>query len=181
MVFRAASTVFPTCVGVFLTNGNRKIRSRSLPHVRGGVSRKPAGAGACPPSSPRAWGCFQKFEIRSNSPEVFPTCVGVFPHGLSFPLTTHRLPHVRGGVSHSFTGLNRRNRSSPRAWGCFSRIMAQKLPLPVFPTCVGVFLAELDLLCNLQRLPHVRGGVSNSGRRKDGHFPSSPRAWGCFL
>ena len=74
----------------------------------------------------------------------------------------------------------RKWKSSPRAWGCFSRHAPWVIRGTVFPTCVGVFLPRPPEHLPFFRLPHVRGGVSFYS------FPilpkrlSSPRAWGCF-
>ena len=50
--------VFPTCVGVFLSEGGPGFSRRRLPHVRGGVSEKVFRVVFRTASSPRAWGCF---------------------------------------------------------------------------------------------------------------------------
>ena len=50
----------------------------------------------------------------------------------------------------------------------------------VFPTCVGVFLADFVRADFIRRLPHVRGGVSNHDSLARIVTVSSPRAWGCF-
>ena len=50
----------------------------------------------------------------------------------------------------------------------------------VFPTCVGVFLLVVRLLCRGVSLPHVRGGVSAPAPMARLSRRSSPRAWGCF-
>ena len=50
---------------------------------------------------------------------VFPTCVGVFPLPEELPARPLRLPHVRGGVSVRTRIDQKRQESSPRAWGCF--------------------------------------------------------------
>ena len=52
--------------------------------------------------------------------------------------------------------------------------------MPVFPTCVGVFLAEAMGTKPATRLPHVRGGVSKRRAKRQREKSSSPRAWGCF-
>ena len=172
--------VFPTCVGVFqFEEYPRGLRAR-LPHVRGGVSvllyllHEPGG------SSPRAWGCFLNRAMEEAKVSVFPTCVGVF-------LTSGRgedhivcLPHVRGGVSPSFTSRSGNHMSSPRAWGCFSDSPGFLFLSGVFPTCVGVFLTAAALIWLSRCLPHVRGGVSAPGDPRNAQRQSSPRAWGCF-
>ena len=152
-----------------------------LPHVRGGVSEAVQGLQLTDQSSPRAWGCFRKRQSVVRLTRVFPTCVGVFPVVVDGVGYTVGLPHVRGGVSCS-SGRRRVYRwSSPRAWGCFHDPPAPQSQAPVFPTCVGVFLSSLKRPRYSGRLPHVRGGVSNSPGQLKPPYPSSPRAWGCFL
>src|SRR5690606_17870187 len=111
---------------------------------------------------------------------VFPTSVGVF-------LCIHRprlyplgLPHVRGGVSGLAQCLRDAAESSPRPWGCFPPTHPGTAPFPVFPTSVGVFPPYTSWDGTSPGLPHVRGGVSGSGRRRRSGRWSSPRPWGCF-
>ena len=70
---------------------------------------------------------------------VFPTCVGVFLADLFLEAFIRGLPHVRGGVSMERIFRNFGEKSSPRAWGCFSRLSRTSVRKGVFPTCVGVF------------------------------------------
>ena len=70
--------------------------------------------------------------------------------------------------------------SSPRAWGCFGRIVRYSIGSAVFPTCVGVFRYQKRAALLSGRLPHVRGGVSKMRFVGKGVKLSSPRAWGCF-
>ncbi len=71
--------VFPTPVGVFPRQRQRRYRWRCLPHARGGVSYKK--------------------EALIALAMVFPTPVGVFPHLASAGQLSAGLPHARGGVS----------------------------------------------------------------------------------
>ena len=71
--------------------------------------------------------------------------------------------------------------SSPRAWGCFRFFISRPEADGVFPTCVGVFLADLTTYEGLKGLPHVRGGVSSHFLLLFWFLLSSPRAWGCFF
>ncbi len=71
--------VFPTPVGVFLLITTLLVRFFCLPHARGGVSDHQRGFMLTKWSSPRPWGCFYDDGKLGNSPEVFPTPVGVFP------------------------------------------------------------------------------------------------------
>ena len=91
--------VFPTCVGVFLIATGIARGDVRLPHVRGGVSFFIVRLIVHPPSSPRAWGCFQAAIGFYLFPLVFPTCVGVFLEPCSARPGASCLPHVRGGVS----------------------------------------------------------------------------------
>ena len=70
--------VFPTHVGVFLTNLHFYPLLVCLPHARGGVSPYVALSSACAESSPRTWGCFQRPLHTPAQAFVFPTHVGVF-------------------------------------------------------------------------------------------------------
>ena len=107
--------------------------------------------------------------------------MGVFPVVVDGVGYTVGLPHVRGGVSMIRQRRNHRLPSSPRAWGCFLGDVYEAYRAEVFPTCVGVFLSSLKRPRYSGRLPHVRGGVSNSPGQLKPPYPSSPRAWGCFL
>ena len=152
--------VFPTCVGVFLCCMLFCSTEASLPHVRGGVSALRRRLEYLPVSSPRAWGCF----------------------GYSLVAVQHKggLPHVRGGVSEGGLYAARLQASSPRAWGCFLNRCSSRCTLPVFPTCVGVFLVLTLGRFHARSLPHVRGGVSVQPTGLASGYLSSPRAWGCF-
>src|SRR6056297_4137882 len=50
----------------------------------------------------------------------------------------------------------------------------------VFPTGVGVFLGQGDVIVEVAGLPHGRGGVSENESSATPVSLSSPRAWGCF-
>ena len=71
--------VFPTCVGVFLTNGPSKILSAKY--------------------YPHAWGCFLSPLWIWLPEHVFPTCVGVFLTVTASTFNIVSIPHMRGGVS----------------------------------------------------------------------------------
>ncbi len=76
--FFTFSSVFPTCVGVFLKASSPFAPKERLPHMRGGVSLTRAGIPEVSPSSPHAWGCFPVAHHFHGQVQVFPTCVGVF-------------------------------------------------------------------------------------------------------
>ena len=154
--------VFPTPVGVFLHVPGRAVRSRSLPHARGGVSRWSSLAAIWTWSSPRPWGCFWNCPANFWRSAVFPTPVGVFLESKRLSFSFTGLPHARGGVSWMRTPIHDRLQSSPRPWGCFFvRIDAINF-CNVFPTPVGVFLRRGGQRRGYLRLPHARGGVSNT-------------------
>ena len=90
------------------------------------------------------------------------------------------LPHARGGVSEELAICAWNRLSSPRSWGCFRIPPPPFLPEGVFPTLVGVFPGQGEVLLPHWRLPHARGGVSKKGPRLVSGVRSSPRSWGCF-
>ena len=106
--------------------------------------------------------------------------MGVFLVAFALSAAWLCLPHVRGGVSPRQCEAPPRRWSSPRAWGCFLPADEEPHQLPVFPTCVGVFLLVSRAFSIASGLPHVRGGVSDSLFIFSGLRTSSPRAWGCF-
>ena len=71
-------------------------------------------------------------------------------------------------------------RSSPRSWGCFCAIGADRIEDFVFPTLVGVFPTTFRATTDSSSLPHARGGVSSRFKPPQRTAPSSPRSWGCF-
>ena len=171
---------FPTCVGVFHKRPGRDRTRRRLPHVRGGVSTALEGTDLAIVTSPRAWGCFCLL-IRCRKIVVdFPTCVGVFLGRGRGRGPEERLPHVRGGVSPAALMMSHMSKTSPRAWGCFRRVLRVHGSRKDFPTCVGVFLTAMKSRYLHIRLPHVRGGVSSSHSPTRTPSWTSPRAWGCF-
>ena len=90
------------------------------------------------------------------------------------------LPHARGGVSPSPPLWPCPARSSPRSWGCFFAERGICVADWVFPTLVGVFLGQPLPGIERLRLPHARGGVSQSASLFSRATSSSPRSWGCF-
>ena len=133
-------TVFPTPVGVFLSDDTCASVAEGLPHTRGGVSNSDFEHGCLAWSSPHPWGCFLGKQRCRCHLVVFPTPVGVFLHERSFHALVERLPHTRGGVSGSLTGPWEMLGSSPHPWGCFLFHGMFLFFVGVFPTPVGVFL-----------------------------------------
>ena len=106
--------------------------------------------------------------------------MGVFLKAWILAHRENGLPHVRGGVSPARRPSKRPSTSSPRAWGCFQSWGRTWRSYVVFPTCVGVFPGLLSAPWLSTGLPHVRGGVSQTGWADIDSLLSSPRAWGCF-
>ena len=167
-------------MGVFLCRSLRTGTRKSLPHARGGVSRRFFPPRLCDRSSPRTWGCFLTAPNPARAVTVFPTHVGVFPTSASMTLRNSSLPHARGGVSALEDELGRGKRSSPRTWGCFHSIYKLVKAVKVFPTHVGVFHNGITFTRASQGLTHARGGVSMVFDSSDRIDLSSPRTWGCF-
>ena len=111
---------------------------------------------------------------------VFPTPVGVFPWPCLQGRRFRRLPHARGGVSNTFPLQVFVKKSSPRPWGCFWHGDYALDAWAVFPTPVGVFPWPCLQGRRFRRLPHARGGVSNTFPLQVFVKKSSPRPWGCF-
>ena len=131
-------------------------------------------------SSPRPWGCFYVAGYVCKKIAVFPTPVGVFLTSKPEQAKPARLPHARGGVSPARRPCLRKGRSSPRPWGCFFFGSGAVSYSTVFPTPVGVFLTAPGSRLAALRLPHARGGVSDTKAITARSIRSSPRPWGCF-
>ena len=106
--------------------------------------------------------------------------MGVFLANRVRPVQCHGLPHARGGVSQRAISGRHPLGSSPRPWGCFRQAGAAVAEVGVFPTPVGVFLfRELHTLA-YRRLPHARGGVSETAPVTHGHKQVFPTPVGVF-
>ena len=157
------ASVFPTHVGVFLSDATYQLERQSLPHARGGVSRSHPCNCESTSSSPRTWGCFRKDQYNSVINAVFPTHMGVFPLHFFGERVSESLPHARGGVSSNPPCSGPATASSPRTWGCFPGEAIGVDVLGVFPTHVGVFPGHGQTPRLSVRLPHACGGVSPLG------------------
>ena len=131
--------VFPTHVGVFPEQCRSDLPRCCLPHACGGVSKGSSRGLSQLESSPRMWGCFYCTYTRAAFLSVFPTHVGVFRFSTTLGCARSGLPHACGGVSNELRKTHTRKASSPRMWGCFSRLSRIEALLEVFPTHVGVF------------------------------------------
>ena len=77
---------------------------------------------------------------------VFPTPVGVFPDYLDRLMDEIGLPHTRGGVSFDTALGTTASTSSPHPWGCFHWSLQTMSTHGVFPTPVGVFLLQKNMV-----------------------------------
>ncbi len=171
--------VFPACAGVFLLASVGPSFAKSLPRVRGGVSKVALVRCFLVVSSPRARGCFHNRNDFKTDSGVFPACAGVFLCGEWAGAIEDGLPRVRGGVSTLVNQTIDIHESSPRARGCFhNRCLHVNIRI-VFPACAGVFLPISIEKTHSTGLPRVRGGVSTRVYTPDGYGMSSPRARGC--
>ena len=89
-------------------------------------------------------------------------------------------PHARGGVSPEVVIDTALWKFSPRPWGCFSARLTTSPCSLVFPTPVGVFPVQFQLITLLFCFPHARGGVSTEKSITQYLKWFSPRPWGCF-
>ena len=172
--------VFPTPVGVFPYDAAFAATIGGLPHARWGVSGHPPAGLPLLLSSPRPWGCFRGGSAVLGGRRVFPTPVGVFLMSASMRRPGRGLPHARGGVSYYGKHLASSRQSSPRPWGCFSRLSSPRRSSWVFPTPVGVFPRLWRSEMARSSLPYTRGGVSIADGTRFAAVKSSPRPWGCF-
>ena len=92
-------SVFPTCVGMFLTEVICQGRRR-FPHVCGDVSSNKVKQEKNWLFSPRVWGCFLYINLYTGADYVFPTCVGMFPKQKDKVEAKRGFPHVCGDVSY---------------------------------------------------------------------------------
>ena len=106
--------------------------------------------------------------------------MGVFPSVKSYKWRCISLPHACGGVSLGVYLRDDKGVSSPRLWGCFRGRVPGSPDQRVFPTPVGVFLADGQCGAGQGGLPHACGGVSPWTSLSRSSSLSSPRLWGCF-
>ena len=110
-------SVFPTCVGMFLTQVSLSGPSFSFPHVCGDVSPAVVVSIINGSFSPRVWGCFASSGCHPRNTLVFPTCVGMFLWWQGPPHAGRCFPHVCGDVSGLRDPDADASAFSPRVWG----------------------------------------------------------------
>ena len=111
--------VFPTPVGVFLTEPIGWEFCSGLPHTHKNISSASISIRCQIESSPHPWGCFLLKIYKTPEGLVFPTPVGVFLNDILLAIDAASLPHARGGVSDGDLMGALTYKSSPRPWGCF--------------------------------------------------------------
>ena len=131
--------VFPTHVGVYLTVDGDFRELKGFPHTRGGVPRMALD--------------------RHCQPSVFPTHVGVYLVKTPLKHLSCSFPHTRGGVPWYANFLEEWREFSPHTWGCTADMAHAPADNTVFPTHVGVYLANTGECLRRYRFPHTRGGV----------------------
>ena len=117
---QSTERVFPTHVGMFLSERTDSMHTASFPHACGDVPFRVSLVHLERMFSPRMWGCS-----------------GGGPHDF---LGSTRFPHACGDVPLSRRGSKRLFRFSPRMWGCSAISDGRRQSLKVFPTHVGMFL-----------------------------------------
>jgi len=112
---------------------------------------------------------------------VFPTCVGVFLAAITSSVRFRRSSPHAWGVSNQAELASMFVRSSPPVVGCFRDESSNICPGVVFPTCVGVFLADMAEVRTSRCLPHARGGVSGFCKVEISRGSVFPTRVGVFL
>ena len=139
---RKTSRVFPTYVGVIPGQPWGCAGTCRIPHIRGGDPGGRIDSFDRLRYSPHTWGWSLLRPFPWSSQRVFPTYVGVIPADTSLIVAFSCIPHIRGGDPGTYWEVDKSGRYSPRTWG-WSRPPKFLLPfLTVFPTYVGVILAE---------------------------------------
>ena len=133
---------------------------KSLPRIRGGVSRENVSIIGDILSSPHTRGCFQTPSSCRSRRRVFPAYAGVFPLPVRCMSVQSSLPRIRGGVSRMLYAVQRHQ--------------------AVFPAYAGVFLEDPDFVPLAVCLPRIRGGVSFCEKACLSGAVSSPHTRGCF-
>ncbi len=131
--------VFPTHVGVYLTNRRPRPHNPSFPHTCGGVPVLFDERLISHEFSPHMWGCTQGCETAICTVKVFPTHVGVYLSTGDFGHIFESFPHTCGGVPTSWMLSQPLTSFSPHMWGCTFRIRHHPACGSVFPTHVGVY------------------------------------------
>ena len=131
-------------------------------------------------SSPHTRGCFLHRAMRIHGQLVFPAYAGVFPFRHSARPTSRSLPRIRGGVSNPIQRLKSCVRVFPAYAGVFPSYKLILNGTPVFPAYAGVFPTRPACRGSADRLPRIRGGVSDATGSDALLVWSSPHTRGCF-
>ena len=151
----------------------------TLPHTRGGVPRMHCFEPKEANSSPHTWGCPLNIDGFWGTVYLFPTHVGVSLKIFLNVTLVNSLPHTRGGVPGYDGRRENINFSSPHTWGCPFTSKFERLHQSLFPTHVGVSPGLVHNRIGILPLPHTRGGVPSTNRKRWQRNCSSPHTWGC--
>ena len=109
--------IFPTHVGVSLSEDTSMYNSNYFPHACGGEPLAACIPSNGTPFSPRMWGWALAKEQRRLSRKIFPTHVGVSLWMIVPGVLTVYFPHACGGEPFLHTHPDYKGLFSPRMWG----------------------------------------------------------------
>lgn len=160
-VWRDFFSLFPTYVGVIQNGTSYKTRQIAVPHVCGGDPFKKLAGGYSADCSPRVWGWSSPKRLLRVSKALFPTGVGVIPWSCIKGGTLISVPHECGGDPQISSARLACQYYSPRMWGWSLLCHAHWVRHLLFPTYVGVVLADRRTTFCTFSVPHECGGKSN--------------------
>ena len=124
------------------------------------------------------WGWSCKLPAISLPSWVFPTYVGMIPHGLYHPKVLNGFPHVCGDDPSSSQNANNITKFSPRMWGWSAVLCYTGYRCQVFPTYVGMILFSIASFTPDLGFPHVCGDDPATLQEVEILLEFSPRMWG---
>ena len=148
------------------------------PHGRGEHCRSSAFRALSGGSSPRAWGTRAGYRVGRGGARFIPTGVGNTARTASTRTVRPVHPHGRGEHALVFRDGNKRNGSSPRAWGTPNRNAGRTARNRFIPTGVGNTTGTRNPAPFGAVHPHGRGEHCLSAAEAGTLVGSSPRAWG---
>ena len=171
--------LFPTPVGMFLPISKWCAEVVTFPHACGDVPLDVSGEVLMSCFSPRLWGCSAYQDLIDSEPDLFPTPVGMFRRTDNAEQNRQPFPHACGDVPYQHRRVVASRAFSPRLWGCSVILNADKAPVTLFPTPVGMFRVYTDAFDAVLAFPHACGDVpaTSTSRIRTPNF--SPRLWGC--
>ena len=148
------------------------------PHGRGELLAHQLPSLSIDGSSPRAWGTPESVRYLLHWSRFIPTGVGNsnLPYCVSVCASVH--PHGRGELSVDCCQRDRKDGSSPRAWGTQMRSYLYHNDTRFIPTGVGNSTPWKVKAIVSPVHPHGRGELSDGVDSITTSRGSSPRAWG---